>query len=52
MTIELNGYGFCLDTNWCYIALSWQVLALAITSVIAYKSYKAYNKREKLWRKS
>lgn len=52
MKIELDGYGFMFDSEWCYISLSWQMLALAISSVIAYKSYKAYNKREKLWRKS
>jgi hypothetical protein len=52
MTIELDRYGFMFDSELCYISLSWQMLALVFTSIIAYKSYKAYNKREKLWRKS
>ncbi len=52
MKIELDGYGFMFDSEWCYISLSWQMLALVFTSIVAYKSYKAYNKREKLWRKS
>jgi hypothetical protein len=42
MKIELDGYGFMFDSEWCYISLSWQVLALVFTSIIAYKSYKAY----------
>ncbi len=52
MTIELDRYGFMFDSELCYISLSWQMLALVFTSIVAYKSYKAYNKREKLWRKS
>jgi hypothetical protein len=52
MTIELNEYGFGIDSEWIYVSLTWQMLILSALSVIAYKSYKAYNKREKLWRKS
>jgi len=44
MTLELNGYGLEIDSHWGYVALSWQVLALAFLSVVAYKSYKAYKK--------
>jgi len=28
MTIELDDYGFMLDTEWCYVALSWQLLSV------------------------
>ena len=40
MTIEINDYGFCLDTYVCYIALSWQVLVPSAIAFIAYKVYK------------
>ena len=40
MTIEINDYGFCLDTYVCYIALSWQVLVPSAIALIAYKIYK------------
>ena len=44
MTLELNEYGLELDTQWCYVALSWQLLATATALLIAYKIYK--------WRKT
>jgi hypothetical protein len=40
MTLELNNYGLELDTNWCYVALSWQLLITATLLVVAYKIYK------------
>jgi hypothetical protein len=40
MTLELNDYGLELDTNWCYVALSWQILAITTLAVVAYKVYK------------
>jgi hypothetical protein len=40
MTIELNDYGFELDTYVAYIALSWQVLIPALIVFIGYKIYK------------
>ena len=43
MTIELNGYGFEIDTNWCYVALSWQLLIVGWSialGVIIYKRKK------------
>ena len=40
MTIELNDYGFELDTYVCYIALSWQVLIPALIALVCYKAYK------------
>jgi hypothetical protein len=42
MTIELNDYGFLLETNWFYIALSWQILitvAIITTAVLLYKKW-------------
>jgi|688.fasta_scaffold427876_1 hypothetical protein len=47
MKIELDGYGFMFDSEWGYVSLSWQLLALAFLSIVAYKSYKAYDKRER-----
>jgi hypothetical protein len=40
MTIELNGYGFEIDTDWCYVALSWQLLITTALLITAYKIYK------------
>ena len=40
MTIELDQYGFMLDTEWCYIALSWQLLITSALLAVAYKIYK------------
>ena len=40
MTIELGHYGFMLDTEWCYIALSWELIALSVVGVILYKVIK------------
>jgi len=39
-TIEVGSYGFMLDTKWCYIALSWQLIITATLLTIAYKIYK------------
>jgi len=40
LTIELDSYGFLFDTQWCYVALSWQLLAITALVVIGYKIYK------------
>ena len=40
MTIELDTYGFMLDTEWAYVALSWQLLITSALLGIAYKIYK------------
>lgn len=39
-TIELGRYGFMLDTEWCYIALSWQLITVSVLGVILYKVIK------------
>jgi hypothetical protein len=43
-TIEIGSYGFMLDTKWCYIALSWQLIITLSLLTIAYKVYKAYKR--------
>ena len=40
MTIELDQYGFMLDTEWCYVALSWQLLIISTLIFVGYKIYK------------
>lgn len=40
MTIELNDYGFCLDSEWFYIALNWKMIITTIGFIVAYKIYK------------
>ena len=40
MTIELNEYGFCIDSNWFYVALDWKVITLTALVFIGYKVYK------------
>jgi len=40
LTIELGRYGFMLDTEWCYIALSWELITTSALLTIAYKIYK------------
>lgn len=40
LTIELGRYGFMIDTEWCYIALSWELMGLSVASYIIYKVIK------------
>jgi len=40
MTIEIDNYGFMLDTEWAYVALSWQLLITTALLITAYKIYK------------
>ena len=47
-TIEIGSYGFMLDTNWCYIALSWQLIITLSLLTIGYKVYKAYKRTRKI----
>lgn len=39
-TIELGRYGFMLDTAWCYIALSWELLFISAAVFVGYKIYR------------
>ena len=43
-TIEIGSYGFMLDTQWCYVALSWKLIVTATLLTIAYKALKAYKR--------
>ena len=43
-TIELGRYGFMFDTNWSYVAISWELI---IISALVFAGYKFY-KRKKL----
>ena len=40
MTLEINGYGICLDSDWFYIALDWKLITLTALVIIGYKIYK------------
>lgn len=40
MTIELGHYGFMLDTKYCYIAISWELLIVATALLVGYKILK------------
>jgi hypothetical protein len=39
MTIELNHYGICLDSEWTYIALDWKLIILSAALFVGYKFY-------------
>ena len=40
MTLEINDYGICLDSDCFYVALDWKLITLTALVVIAYKIYK------------
>ena len=40
MTIEIDRYGFMIDAEWFYIALTWQIMVTTALVVTAYKIYK------------
>ena len=44
--IELSHYGFMFDTDWCYVSISWELIALSVVGAIVYKVIKR-KKREK-----
>ena len=46
MTIELDTYGFMFDTEWAYVALSWQLLITTALVAVAYKAYKKWGNRK------
>jgi uncharacterized PurR-regulated membrane protein YhhQ (DUF165 family) len=48
MKIELDNYGFMLETEWCYVALSWELLIATTLLLVGYKAYKIYLKRNGL----
>jgi hypothetical protein len=46
MKIELDNYGFMLETEWCYVALSWELLITTALLLTAYKAYKKWGNRK------
>lgn len=40
MSIELNNYGFCVDSDWFYIALDWKVIIISAVVIIGIKLWK------------
>jgi hypothetical protein len=40
MSIELNEYGFCVDSDWFYIALDWKVIIISAVLIIGVKLWK------------
>jgi len=45
MTIELDTYGFMLETHYAYISLSWEILVAGVLVGIIAKAYKNYSKK-------
>lgn len=45
-TIELGEYGFMLDTEWVYIALSWEILITSAVIATAYLVFKKWSNRK------
>jgi hypothetical protein len=40
MSIELNEYGFCMDSDWFYVALDWKVIIISAVLIIGIKLWK------------
>jgi hypothetical protein len=40
MSIELNDYGFCVDSDWFYVALDWKVIIISAVLIIGVKLWK------------
>jgi hypothetical protein len=40
MSIELNEYGFCVDSDWFYIALDWKMIIVSAIVIIGVKLWK------------
>jgi hypothetical protein len=40
MSIELNEYGFCVDSDWFYIALDWKVIIISAVLIVGVKLWK------------
>jgi hypothetical protein len=46
MNIELNSYGFMIDTHWCYIALSWGLIVTMSVLGVILLAYKKWSNRK------
>jgi hypothetical protein len=42
LTIELNEYGFQIETSWLYFAIDWRFISTAALVFIGYKAYKIW----------
>ena len=40
LSIELDSYGFTIDSYWFYVSLSWQMLLVSAVAFVGYKIYK------------
>jgi hypothetical protein len=40
MSIELNEYGFCVDSDWFYIALDWKMIIVSAIVIVGVKLWK------------
>jgi hypothetical protein len=40
MSIELNDYGFCVDSDWFYVALDWKVIIISAVLIVGVKLWK------------
>ena len=40
MSIELNEYGFCVDSDWFYVALDWKVIIISAVLIIGVKLWR------------
>jgi len=40
MSIELNDYGFCMDSDWFYVALDWKLIIVSAIVIIGVKLWK------------
>lgn len=40
MVVELNSYGFCLDSDWFYIALNWKLIIATAILIVGFKIWK------------
>lgn len=45
MTIELDTYGFMLETHYAYISLTWEIIVVGTLVAIIGKAYKNYSKK-------
>ena len=46
MNIELNTYGFMIDTHWFYVALSWGFIVTMSVLGATLLAYKKWNNRK------
>ncbi len=47
-TIELGRYGFMLDTQWAYVSLSWELLAITAVAIVGVKLYNKIKNNNKI----